>query len=295
MSKGLEKFRNWLIGSSKVSESSAEQYVYTLRKAEKILDKPLLEAQESEINELLAEMREGEIEVGGEARGYSEKYIKLIKAALKRFFNYHDSGLADKIEVEFEKWQPPSRDKLLDKDTFEKVLRASSIVERALILTLYSTGARISEIVGNKKRGVEPAKIEDLDLEEEIPSLAVQGKGGKKRIVHFLLKRKQTLEALKNHIGFHEKGPIFDFDRHRAWRLCKKAGERVGAFPDSNKNLHPHMLRHMHATDLLLDYGFNIRVIQKDLGHSNLNITSGYLSVSPEDIRKEAEEKIGES
>lgn len=74
--------------------------------------------------------------------------------------------------------------------------------------------------------------------------------------------------------------------------MCKKAGDGVDVFPGEEKNLHPHMLRHMHATDLLLEYEFNIRVIQKDLGHSNLDITSGYLSVSPEDIRKEAEEKI---
>lgn len=294
MSKGLKKFRNWLIGSSKVSESSADQYIYTLRRAENLLGKPLLEAEESEINELLADMREGKILVDNELKKYSDKYIKLMKAAMKRFYKYHDSELEEKIEVEFEKWQPPSKDKLLDEDDFERVLANARTVEKALILTLYSTGARVSEIVGNKKRDVEPAKIENLDLDQELPGLAVEGKGGKTRYVHFLLKRKETLKALRNYIGFREAGPIFTFDRHRAWRLCKKAGDRVGVFPDSEKNLHPHLCRHMHATDLLLNYDFNIRVIQKDLGHSNLDITSGYLSVSPEDIRKEAEEKIGE-
>jgi len=92
-------------------------------------------------------------------------------------------------------------------------------------------------------------------------------------------------ETLKNYIDLRETGPVFTFDRHRAWQLCKDVGDRVDAFPDSEKNLHPHMLRHMHATDLLLEYNFNIRVIQKDLGYSNLDITSGYLSVSLKDIR----------
>lgn len=292
MSKGLEEFRNWLFGSSRLSKSSATQYVYTLRRAEDLLEKPLLEARGREINELLAGMREGKTWKEGERRSYSEKYIKLVKAALKRFYGYHNSTLGDKIEVEFEKWQPPSRDQLLDKAKFEEVLENARPVERALILTLYSTGARISEIVGSRKRGVKPAMIEDIDSSQEIPFLTVMGKGGKTRIVHFLLRRRETIEAIQNYIGFRETGPIFPFDRHRAWRLCKRGGDRVDVFPDSERNLHPHMLRHMHATDLLLDFGFDIRVIQQDLGHSNLNITSGYLSVSPKDIRKEARKKI---
>lgn len=293
-SKGLRKFENWAKGSSRLSPSSATQYAYTLARAEDLLEKPLLEVNESEINRLLAKMKEGIKDPLGMTRQYSDKYIKLLKASLRRFYKYHDSPLGDKIEVEFEKWQPPTRDKLLSKGKFEDVLRNAKLVEKALILTLYSTGARISEIVGDRKRGVDPARMENLDLSEAIPSLAVQGKGGKTRYVHFLLKRDETIDSIRRYIYPQTKGAIFSFDRHRAWRLCKKAGDRVNVFPDSDRNLHPHMLRHMHATDLLLEYDFNIRVIQEDLGHSSLDITSGYLTVTPKDVRKEALEKIRE-
>lgn len=292
-SEGLERFAKWALGSSRLSATSAREYVYVLTRMEELLGEPLLEMDEQKISTLLARMREG-IGDGLEKKKYSDNYIKLAKNCLKRFYKYHGSELKDKIEVGWGKWQPPTRDKLLSDREFEEVIRNSDPTERALILTLYSTGARISEIVGDRKHGVEPARIEDLDRSEDIPFLYVVGKGGKKRILHFLLRRDEALGAISDYVEPRSKGPIFPFDRHRAWRLCKRAGDRAGVFLHSKRNLHPHMLRHMHATDLLLKYGFDIRVIQEDLGHSKLDITSGYLTISPKDIRKEAREKIPE-
>ena len=61
-------------------------------------------------------------------------------------------------------------------------------------------------------------------------------------------------------------------------KIIKKVGEQIGL------DLHPHMLRHTFATDLL-NKGADIRMIQELLGHENLNTTQIYTHISNSHVK----------
>jgi len=150
--------------------------------------------------------------------------------------------------------------------------RERRLRDRAILELLYSSGLRVSELVGlNSNR---------LDLDLGI--VKVMGKGRKERIVPVGAK---ATEALKAHLK--ERGtlggdePIFvnslggRLTARSVGRLMKRHSRQSGIF----RKVSPHSLRHTFATHLL-DAGADIREIQEMLGHSSLSTTQRYTHVS---------------
>lgn len=151
--------------------------------------------------------------------------------------------------------------------------------DRAMLETLYSTGLRVSELVGLNN--------EDLDLGAE--ALHVRGKGKKERIVplgsHALLAINRYLEMLRQEPRFASadltKKPLF-VNKHGT-RLSSRSVRRkldkyliqVGLDP----TISPHTLRHTFATHLL-ENGADLRSVQELLGHQSLSTTQVYTHVS---------------
>ncbi len=144
--------------------------------------------------------------------------------------------------------------------------------DRAILELLYSSGLRVSELVGL-----------NLDqLNSDLGIVRVMGKGRKERIVPVGMK---ALEALK--IYLEERGvlrgedPIFinsfggRLTTRSVGRLIKKYTRHSGIF----RKVSPHSLRHTFATHLL-DAGADIREIQEMLGHASLSTTQKYTHVS---------------
>ncbi|HUL21066.1 MAG TPA: tyrosine recombinase XerC [Thermodesulfobacteriota bacterium] len=148
----------------------------------------------------------------------------------------------------------------------------SRLRDRAILELLYSSGLRVSELVGL-----------NLDqLNSDLGIVRVMGKGRKERIVPVGMK---ALEALKAYV--EERGvsrgeePIFTnsfggrLTTRSVGRLVKKYTRHSGIF----RRVSPHSLRHTFATHLL-DAGADIREIQEMLGHASLSTTQKYTHVS---------------
>ncbi len=155
------------------------------------------------------------------------------------------------------------------------------IRDRALMETLYSSGARASEA-----RGV---KLGDVDLIQS--TMRVFGKRKKERIVHL---GKFAREALKNYLGVRASigEPKHDvlFVNARGGPLTTRSIQRVvehyvRLVLPGRREVSPHTLRHTFATHML-DGGADLRTVQELLGHENLSSTQIYTHVSIERLRQ---------
>ncbi|MGB9707354.1 MAG: tyrosine-type recombinase/integrase [Microgenomates group bacterium] len=176
-----------------------------------------------------------------------------------------------------------------------KVVDTSEIIglrDRAILEVLFSTGLRVSELVGLNREQV------NIDLGE----FGVVGKGGKARVV-FLSKRAK--EWLKKYLDRRNDpySPLFirysgpkakEGLTNEKLRLSVRSVERM--IDKYRKKagilfrIGPHVLRHSFATDLL-SHGADLRSVQEMLGHKNISTTQIYTHVT--NIRlKEIHEKF---
>ena len=156
--------------------------------------------------------------------------------------------------------------------------------DRAILETLYSTGARVSELVGMNR--------EDLDLKEGLVRL--RGKGRKERIVPIgdvAIEAIKEYHAALQHSGLstqHSKQGQPVFRNARGRRLTTRSIARFVANYSSRLaggRVSPHALRHSFATHLL-DEGADLRAIQEMLGHASLATTQKYTHVAMDQLMK---------
>lgn len=142
---------------------------------------------------------------------------------------------------------------------------------RAVLLTIYAAGLRISEALH--------LKPEDIDSDRMLIHVR-QGKGRKDRMVMLSPKLLDELRhyvrwARPHHWLFPGMDPTKPVSSRALQRTCRLAGERAGIA----KRVTPHVLRHSFATHLL-DAGTDLRVIQTLLGHRSMTTTTVYTHVS---------------
>ena len=162
----------------------------------------------------------------------------------------------------------------------------SGIRNRALIETLYATGARVSEIVQLNVGDI--AKSDGGTI-----TVKVRGKGGKERLVPIGKFAQHALEqyltrARPSMLKSNQQEALFlsekrgtRLTRQSAWQIVMAAAERAGV----RGEISPHALRHSFATHLL-DGGADIRVVQELLGHSSVTTTQIYTLVTIDKLRE---------
>jgi tyrosine recombinase XerC len=147
--------------------------------------------------------------------------------------------------------------------------------DRAILETFYSTGMRVSEVVG--------MNVEDIDFISGI--VKVMGKGKKERVVpigdaaiqairKYLDKRKRQSDVVflnKNGKRITTRGV-----RDIVWKYIRLAGIKQG--------VSAHTLRHSFATHLL-NRGADLRTVQELLGHANLSTTQIYTHLTTERLK----------
>ncbi len=140
---------------------------------------------------------------------------------------------------------------------------------------LFGLGCRVTELI----------QFNLSDFHESDAWLKVEGKGGKERAVpltdHLLQELKVYLRQVRHHLAKETETSILVNDRGKRpsrvdiWRWLDAWSKRAGF----EKTIHPHQFRHGCAT-ALLESGADLRSIQKLLGHSSIQTTQIYTSVS---------------
>ena len=177
--------------------------------------------------------------------------------------------------------QPKKLPVVLSQDEVIRLFDAvRSLKQRAILMTAYAAGLRISELAA--------ADLGSLDRRRG--EIRVLGKGRKERIGLLgrpalaaleayleearlvLLTQRRAPAALPIEIFLNHRGEPLGVRglRYRLDRLCRAAGLPAG--------VSPHTLRHSFATHLL-DGGADLRVVQELLGHENLATTQIYTHV----------------
>ncbi|MEI6590691.1 MAG: site-specific tyrosine recombinase XerD, partial [Actinomycetes bacterium] len=153
---------------------------------------------------------------------------------------------------------------------------------RALLETLYATGARISEVV-------------NLDLDDLIDPTLMRlfGKGSKERVVPV---GKYAREAIDRYLVqcrpalvANGKGTPALFLNQRGTRLSRQSAWQIIAdaaeLAQISVAVSPHTMRHSFATHLI-EGGADVRVVQELLGHSSVATTQIYTLVTIDALRE---------
>jgi integrase/recombinase XerD len=144
---------------------------------------------------------------------------------------------------------------------------------RAMLETLYSSGLRVSELIG--------LQISNLYL--DIGFLRVIGKGNKERLVPLGDEAAKQIRLYKDHVrpSIPVKEAARDIlflnrrgsglSRMMVFNIIKDAAAKAGI----KVNVHPHTFRHSFATHLV-ERGADLRAVQEMLGHASITTTEIY-------------------
>lgn len=199
-------------------------------------------------------------------------------AAVRSFFRFlHREGYIKSNPAKVV--STPKRPKVLPKflsidDVFNLLERPEGIGfvvarDRAILELLYSSGIRVSELIG--------LDMGDIELSEGL--VKVRGKGRKERIVPIGVK---AIEAIRTYLVERmllKRREKALFLNRRGSRLTERSIRRIvvkyARMVLIDGRIGPHTLRHTFATHLL-QAGADLRSIQELLGHSSLSTTQKY-------------------
>jgi len=153
------------------------------------------------------------------------------------------------------------------------------IRDLTILMVLFSTGLRVSELVNLKRKHIDLKRGEFM----------IRGKGDKPRIVFLSPEAKELLElyftkrtdnaeaAFVSHQGANKHTQLTS---RTIQRIVEKYTKAAGIV----KKVTPHVIRHSFATDLLIN-GADIRSVQAMLGHSSITTTQIYTHITDKQLK----------
>jgi site-specific recombinase XerD len=225
---------------------------------------------------LKKDVRDWIVDLGEKGLKARSRHLKL--AALKSFYHYCiDESLlekspASKIKVSLPEDSLPA---YLDKAALAQLLELSrdNSRDRALVQTLYDTGARISELLN--------VELKDIKWEDRVIWIS-HGKGDRARIVLFTA---ECSERLKEYLAKRNIESPYLFANQRGGHLSRIWAEKL--FNRYTKELGlgykvtPHTMRHTLGAHLA-EKGMEQPFIKDIFGHKSIESTSIYTRLNPE-------------
>ncbi len=207
--------------------------------------------------------------------------------ALRMFLKYLakrniESLAAEKVELA----KVPERDIAIPRaDDLDRLLASPDIKtktglrDRAMLELLFSTGLRVSELCA--------LNCDSIDLNRD--EFSVRGKGSKIRLVFLSRSAKEALKKYLDSRGDIDDALFVGTQKKKQSRLTTRQVERLvkkyAVASGISGKVTPHTLRHLFATDLLMN-GADIRSVQAMLGHSSITTTQIYTHMTDPQLRE---------
>lgn len=180
----------------------------------------------------------------------------------------------------------------LNEDELERLFAGPDITklaglrDRALLELLFSSGLRVSELVGLDRDHINLKRREFM----------VRGKGQKDRPIfispeaadwlqRYLDKRQDNVKPLFVRFGGNKKVDLTGNYHRLTARSVQRLVAHYALLAGITKHVSPHTLRHSFATNLLMN-GADLRSVQAMLGHSNIATTQIYTHVTDPHLKK---------
>jgi integrase/recombinase XerD len=238
-------------------------------------------------------------EVSLRVNNFSTGTINRIDSTLRSFFKHlqAEHGLADPtLEIASGK----SVRRLPKALTITQILamiesaykesEPITLRDQAMLELLYSSGARVSELIGINVNDLSTIATTD----GEITTLKLRGKGSKERIVplgsfatkaieNYCVRIRPDLvaNARESTSALFVNARGGRISRQSAWQMVLKSAKAAGV----TDHVSPHVFRHSYATHLL-DGGADIRVVQELLGHASVTTTQIYTLITIDKVRE---------
>jgi integrase/recombinase XerC len=279
----IQQYADHLRNERNVSPHTLRNYLSDLAQFRRFLiDRELCLAEKKSVDVRKVDIHAVRAYLAALTKDRKKSSIGRKLAALKGFFRYlvsaHQLEKNPLLLINSPKQEKPLPKFLSVDDVFQllggiKIHTALDIRDRAILEVFYSTGIRVSELVG----------LNWSDVDFELGIVRVLGKGSKERIVPI---GKMALDALRDYsvevrkkwnLPCKGENPVFLNNRggrmttRSVARLLEKHLKEVGI----QVRISPHGLRHTFATHLL-NSGADLRVIQEMLGHASLSTTQRY-------------------
>ena len=252
--------------------------------------KPLSEVDPETINQFESSLREAKLSLAS---------INRVDSTLRSFFKHlqQEYGYADPTLELATKKSARRLPKALSISQIVSMIDSAhrdgqpvTIRDQAMLELLYSSGARVSELIGINTNDLSSI----VTNEGIITTLKLRGKGSKERIVplgsfaskaidNYATRVRPALAAKSSKstaaLFLNSRGSRIS--RQSAWKMVLDAADAAGV----TEHVSPHVFRHSYATHLL-DGGADIRVVQELLGHASVTTTQIYTLITIDKVRE---------
>lgn len=267
------------------------------KKANIKTERDITERSVNEFRKILARTENGrkatsvEQESDGKLKKVTQTYYIIAIRNFLKFLIKKDLKVLSPDKIELPRI-PTRQITIPEYKDFERLLAAPegdglrALRDRAILETLFSTGLRISELCA-LKRYIDFSRGE----------FTVRGKGGKLRVVFLSDSCRAALKRYLDKRGDAEEWLFVGLSKPAL--KSKKPPKVLGVIsPRSiqqlvnfyarkagvSEHVTPHKLRHLFATDLLVN-GADLRSVQELLGHSNISTTQIYTHLTNKELK----------